>query len=83
LEGDVRHTTKRHHTINPADSRHASGFVRPGISVAGMDKVDDKKATYESLIGYADGGSRDNPGQSAAGFVLIDTTALSFTRKGA
>ena len=48
-----------------------------------MDKVDDKKATYESLIGYADGGSRDNPGQSAAGFVLIDTTALSFTRKGA
>ncbi len=55
----------------------------PGRSVAGVDKVDDKKATYESLIDYADGGSRDNPGQSVASFGLIDTAALSFTRKGA
>lgn len=37
--------------------------------------IDDaKSATYERLLGYSDGGSRGNPGPSAAGYVLINTT---------
>ena len=33
---------------------------------------DAKEATYERIIAYTDGGSRGNPGPSAAGFVLLD-----------
>lgn len=37
--------------------------------------IDDaKNATYEKLVGYSDGGSRGNPGPSAAGYVLINTS---------
>lgn len=36
--------------------------------------VDDAKdATYERVVAFTDGGSRGNPGPSAAGFVLLDT----------
>lgn len=36
-------------------------------------EIDDaKNATYEKIVAYTDGGSRGNPGPSAAGFVLLD-----------
>lgn len=55
----------------------------PGRAILKMNNNDDKKSTYERLIGYADGGSRGNPGVSAAGFVLIDTTGAVVAQGGA
>ena len=34
---------------------------------------DVKESTYEHVIAYSDGGSRGNPGPSAAGYVLMDS----------
>ncbi len=46
----------------------------PGREPDMMTIDDAKNATYQELVGYCDGGSRGNPGPSAAGYVLIDTT---------
>lgn len=34
--------------------------------------IDDGKATYKHIVVYSDGGSRGNPGPSAAGFVIMN-----------
>lgn len=34
--------------------------------------VDEEKTTYTRVIAYSDGGSRGNPGPSAAGYVILD-----------
>ena len=44
----------------------------PGASTSVYEINDAKEATYDHLIAYTDGGSRGNPGPSAAGFVLLD-----------
>ena len=44
---------------------------------------DAKKASFDELVGYSDGGSRGNPGPSAAGYVLIDTTEVVIAEGGA
>lgn len=41
-------------------------------SMVFTEKDDDKKATYDTLVAYSDGGSRGNPGPSASGYVLMD-----------
>lgn len=46
----------------------------PGRTPDVLLENDDKNTTHEKLIGYSDGGSRGNPGPSAAGFVLLNTT---------
>ena len=46
-----------------------------------VDNVD-KKATKAEVILYSDGGSRGNPGPSAAGFVLMDTDGSPLTDGG-
>jgi ribonuclease HI/ADP-ribose pyrophosphatase YjhB (NUDIX family) len=39
-------------------------------------------ATHEHIIAYTDGGSRGNPGPSAAGFVLFDTAGMVIREGG-
>lgn len=55
----------------------------PGSSEIEVKKTDDEKTTYLSLRGFADGGSRGNPGPAASGFVLIDTTEKVIDEGGA
>lgn len=42
------------------------------LSKQAIISTDAKKSTYEQIIAYSDGGSRGNPGPSAAGYVLMD-----------
>ena len=44
----------------------------PGAKSQVYEANDAKDATYEKIIAFTDGGSRGNPGPSAAGFVLLD-----------
>lgn len=43
---------------------------------------DAKQATYDKLIAYSDGGSRGNPGPSASGFVLMDSSETTIFEGG-
>lgn len=41
-----------------------------------------KNATFDRIIAYSDGGSRGNPGPSAAGYVLMDTNETIIFESG-
>lgn len=53
--------------------------LQPSTSLIELSKraiahSDAKDTTYEQIIAYSDGGSRGNPGPSAAGYVLMDSS---------
>lgn len=48
-----------------------------------VDDVDEKKTTVEHAIIHTDGGSRGNPGPSAAGYVMIDADNNMISEGGA
>ncbi|UTX51261.1 reverse transcriptase-like protein [Candidatus Saccharibacteria bacterium TM7i] len=51
-------------------------------ALAKSDKNADKKTTESNIILYSDGGSRGNPGPSAAGFVIMDGDGVQLASGG-
>lgn len=51
-------------------------------SLRSIEKSADKKATKPTVTIFSDGGSRGNPGPSAAGFVIFDTAGVQVGQGG-
>lgn len=53
------------------------GIIQQGVltdeSIKHVQTGDDKDTTYENVTVYTDGGSRGNPGPSAAGYVMLNS----------